>query len=414
MYIKSLRIQNIKSFEDSKEIEFQYPGKEQKLKVRYPNINLLLGNNGSGKTTVLKAIAMAALGPAIGDSNLPTFKLIRKTRDHSETKTGEISASFSLNKQDHNTKHANKSPLECRIEINKIGEIERLTSNIQNFDIEFDRWKPIFSSDNDAFFFVGYGATRRVESRERIDPGARQASSFARAQRIRSLFEDSYSLYPLTIWLPALQIENPGRYRQVFGLLNKLLSDTTYTFTGEMEQGEYVFATKSVQVPFPALSDGYRTFIGWLGDLLYHIVNTCPKGKKLVENQGMVMLDEVDLHLHPKWQMTILPRLSRTLPKLQFMVTSHSPLVVGSLERFNILFLRNSGSGTKAVRIDVGIHGLDADQILISDFFGLNSTRADEKDRQLKELTKKAVLGDKDSALAMLEEMSKGLENNAL
>lgn len=414
MYIRSLRIQNIKSFEDSKEVEFQYPGKENESKVRYPNINLLLGNNGSGKTTVLKAIAMTALGPAIGDSNLPTFKLIRKLKDYPESKTGNISASFELNNQDHEGRFKDDRPLDCRVEINKIGEIERLTSNIQDFDLEFNRWKPIFSSDNDAFFFVGYGATRRVESRERIDPGARQTSSFLRAQRIRSLFEDSYSLYPLTIWLPALKKKNPGRYKQVFDLMNELLSDTNYMFTGEMEQGEFVFTTKSVQVSFPALSDGYRTFIGWLGDLLYHIVSTCPKGKKLVENQGMVMLDEVDLHLHPKWQMTILPRLSKTLPNLQFIVTSHSPLVVGSLERFNILFLKSSGHGTKPIKLDVGVHGLDADQILISDFFGLSSTRADEKERRLKELSKKAVLGDKDSALAMLEEMSKGLEDKYL
>ncbi|HEX9970473.1 MAG TPA: hypothetical protein VGD14_00245 [bacterium] len=52
-------------------------------------------------------------------------------------------------------------------------------------------WHPIFSSSSDAFFFVGYGATRRVEKRSQVDLGSRKSSAFVRAQRVQSLFEDA-------------------------------------------------------------------------------------------------------------------------------------------------------------------------------------------------------------------------------
>ena len=71
-----------------------------------------------------------------------------------------------------------------------------------------------------------------------------------------------------------------------------------------------------------------------------------PSGKKLVENEGIVLIDEIDLHLHPAWQMKILPLLANALPKIQFFVTTHSPLVIGSIEWQNIIFLETRKDGS--------------------------------------------------------------------
>ena len=142
-----------------------------------------------------------------------------------------------------------------------------------------------------------------------------------------------------------------------------------------------------LKVPFPALSDGYRAFIGWVADLLYHVCRTCPDSTKLVDNKGLVMIDEIDLHLHPKWQMSVLPTLSSVLPKIQFIATTHSPLAVGSLEWMNIIVMQPGPNGSsRAVRLAEPVHGLDADQVLLTDFFGMESTRVNVKDRQMKEL----------------------------
>jgi hypothetical protein len=123
------------------------------------------------------------------------------------------------------------------------------------------------------------------------------------------------------------------------------------------------------------------------------------------------MVDEIDLHLHPRWQMTVLRVVATVLKNIQFIVTSHSPLVVGSLEWMNIILMaRGSNGSTKPKRIDWPVHGLDADQVLLTEFFGLSSTRAPGRRRQLKELTLKARNGDTEAAKQLLDYMSHGTE----
>jgi hypothetical protein len=424
MYINRIELKNFRTFRGTK-IDFVHAdqvfadakvsrgtGGRPTIDVPAPtisNVNLLLGNNGAGKTTLLKAIAIAALGPAVVDANLPIYRLIRREpgAGGGPDAPGEalIEARFTPHEQD--AVPPGVPELESAINIQRMGDVER----VRWIHPDEKPWHPIYSAESDAYFFVGYGATRRVERNDRLDPGARQSSSFVRAQRIRSLFEEAYSLVPLAFWLPPLESTNKGRFTQVKNLLDRLLEGTGYSFTGERELGEYLFAQGGMKVPFPALSDGYRAYLGWVGDLLYHIEQTCPSGKKLVENRGIVMVDEIDLHLHPKWQMSVLPTLARALPNLQFIVTSHSPLVVGSLEWMNIILMRSTRQqSSKAERVEWAVHGLDADQVLLSDFFGLESTRAPGRKRELKKLALKAREGDPEAAKQLMEEMSRGAE----
>ena len=165
-------------------------------------------------------------------------------------------------------------------------------------------------------------------------------------------------------------------------------------------------------IPFQSLSDGYRAFIGWVADLLYHVCFGCPSGKKLVENRGVVLVDEIDLHLHPSWQMKVIPTIAKALPNMQFVFTSHSPLVAGSLEWMNILTLKvtSKTNRTIAKRLKQSIHGLDADQILLTDFFGLKSTRAASKRPELKKLRLEATAGGDDDKLAYVRALSLGSE----
>jgi len=180
-----------------------------------------------------------------------------------------------------------------------------------------------------------------------------------------------------------------------------------------MEQGEYLFERNGLKVPFPALSDGYRAFLGWVGDLLYHVCMTCPSGARLDENHGVVLVDEIDLHLHPKWQMTVLRALARALPNIQFIVTSHSPLVVGALEWMNIIAMApGPKQSSVARRFTTPVYGLDADQVLLTDFFGLSSTRNQGHRTAIKLLTTRARQGDPKAALDLLQAMSAGQESN--
>ncbi len=414
MYLQSLDLTNFRVFRHAK-LKFLHCDQRAtaaRPKPRYPNINLLLGNNGAGKTTLLKAIALTALGPAAGTSGIYPYRLVRREPLVNGRPTGKepieralLMAKFRMHEQDQSA--ANEAGImQSEVAIVRNEDVEEFQS------VEHERalWQPIYRERSEAFFCVGYGATRRVE-RQKIDPGGRRSTQSMRATRVQGLFEDSYSLIPLNAWLPEFLKVNPGRYSQIKTLISGLLGPDRFTFTAEQEDGEYLFERDGLRVPFPALSDGYRAYLGWIGDLLYHVTQTCPPGKKLVENKGIILIDEIDLHLHPEWQMTVLPTLARELPNIQFVVTSHSPLVASSLEPENILLMSAGPKhSAKPIRFERSIHGLDADQVLLTEYFGLKTTRAGEKPQRLKDLTLKARGGDAKAALQLLAELSSGQE----
>jgi predicted ATPase len=427
MYIDTLRIENFRTFRTA-EIELLHPQRTKReleetfgfADVLYPNINLILGNNGMGKSAFLKALALAALGPVVTDVRPDRLvrrepgaaALIARAVKRARGRVPEmpstralIKGTFVPNRQDDVPKSEKR--IMSRIRIDRRDAFERSMF----LDRETKEWHPIYSEESDALFFVGYGANRRSEDKDRFDPSARRGSAHARARRVMSLFDEAYSLVPLSAWLPQVQATNNERYEQVRKLLRAIVGEGHWTFTGETEGGEYLFQRGDQKVPFPALSDGYRAFYGWLGDLLHHVTQTATPGKTLVANQGMVMIDEIDLHLHPSWQMEVLPRLSKELPNIQFIVTSHSPLVVGSLQWVNLIVLEpGDAQSTTLVRKEFAIHGLDADQILITPFFGLQSSRVDERATRLKDLSTRASEGDSKAASQLLREMSRGME----
>ncbi|WP_017712528.1 AAA family ATPase [Prochlorothrix hollandica] len=412
MYIDSIKIQKFRTFRNT-QINFIHQDCDfeslEMPRPRISNINLVLGINGLGKTTLLKAIALAALGPSVSDSGIFPYCLIRREPD-TYTKSPQpdqacIKATFTPHTQDQTPSQFKH--IESEVTVLRRGDLESLRWTHP----EEKGWHPIFSATSDAFFFVGYGASRRVEKAERVDLGSRNGSAFIRAQRVQSLFEESHSLIPLNSWLPKLEVESPDRFKQVVTLIDRLIGANHYKFQGELEEGEYIFSRKGLRVPFPALSDGYRAFLGWIGDLLYHVCMTCPSGKRLVDNQGIVMVDEIDLHLHPEWQMKILGQLAKQLPKIQFIVTSHSPLLVGSLEWMNIMLMDPiKGQASRIQRLKQPVRGLDADQVLLTGYFGLKSTRTADQTRNLKALTLRARDGDPEAALALLQQMSQGRE----
>lgn len=409
MYIKNLSVENFKSFKGFTDLKFLHPKiKETHLKrdfdvseVRYENINVVLGNNSTGKTAFLKAIALTTLGPGVSKLDINPFMWVRRAPNE-ESNSGFLEAYFESNEQDQVRYGRVESSINVEIVKGSKDKIEWIHPQTKG-------WHPVFDDDPAAMFMVGYGASRTVELPEKFDSVSRESNELIRINKVRSLFEETYQLVPLDAWLPKMRTKNPGRYKQFVNLLTRITGDGHFKFTGEMVDKQYIFEKEGSLIPFKALSDGYRAFLGWVGDLLFHIEQSCPSGKKLVENEGIVLIDEIDLHLHPTWQMKILPLLAEALPNIQFFVTTHSPLVVGSIEWPNIIYLKTDEEKCSfPVRNERNTFGLDSDQILVSDLFGLKSTRNDEVADRLRILSFKASSGDSEARKELMTLMTKG------
>ena len=404
MYLKSLQIERFRAFRHT-EVSFRFPGAAASRELKYPNINLLLGNNGMGKSAALKAAALALMSPVISSTGYRAYSLVRREVDKSP-RDAAVKTHVALSDQDLEEDFdiaPDTSELGVRIS-------RRHTTETCEFDptLAHPVWEPMFREDSAAFFFVGYGVSRTVESAAKADASLRRRVRHLRYERVAGLFEEQATLMPLAAWLPFLHTADFGRYQEVEVLLNELLPEGTH-FHGQMLNGDYSFSHRELDVPFPTLSDGFRAYIGWIGDLLYHMCECCPDGMALVDHQGIVMIDEIDLHLHPQWQLEVLPTISRTLPRLQFLCTTHSPIVAGTVESANLhLVLSDGDTASILERPELEIHGLTADQILTSSHFGLVSTRAPDFYRVLQKVSRDVSSGKPGAAARFMEMTSLG------
>lgn len=409
MHIHSLRIKDLRCFE-SAEVQLQHPGREESATLQLPNVNLLLGNNGVGKTTVLRAIALAVLSPILGSSGFSPYCLVRRRQDSSEAR---VEADLVLHREDLADRWRVKSEsYSIAATIQRIGTQERLQEEERGVDDVFRTLYQLFNDQSPGYFLVGYGSSRYALDASSFEPTPLQRKRRAlRYQRVAGLFEDFVSLTPLSSWLPRLWHENSSRAAEVVEIFSNLLPDEA-RFTNERgEDDEYVFSYRGIPVPLGALSDGYRAYIAWLSDLLYNMTLGASEGTPLRKARGVVLVDEIDLHLHPEWQREVVPTVARTLPNLQFVFTTHSPIVAGTLAAQNIFVLEMDDSGASSVRqLEEPIHGLNADQILVSSYFGLDTTRAPSAVADLNELSRKAMSGDSEAALAFLRTIASGTE----
>ena len=405
MHIHGLWLTDFRAFK-TVALEFMYPGSSiatGQRTIRHQNVNVILGENGSGKSSVLDAIALAVLSPLITSSGYRPYALVRRSARGNRSKAS-IEVDAILHTQDVMGGVAGNRHETFRALIEKRGDIEFVEDGEPNKP----RLERLYNERTPAFFLVGYGATRRVEAVSASDLATRRRSRILRYERVASLFEEHFALLPLNAWLPEWRELNPGRHKQVITLINKL-TPSAIRFEGSMEGGEYLFRHRGVVVPFGALSDGYKAYLGWISDLLYHLTMGAPSGAKLVDTKGVVLVDEIDLHIHPAWQRTIIPTIAETLPNLQFVFTTHSPLVVGTLQRENLMtVIRDKLGFPKVERPDEETLGLSADQILRSEAFGLDSTRDPQFRSELIEIQKQAVAGEPGAALKFMQKAAVG------
>ena len=388
MHLQSVRIRNLRVFQDV-EVRVQ----ELDPKVPLSNVHVFLGTNGSGKTSLLRAIALTAVAEVLPSSGLRLYSLARRVGP--APKACRLDAVFSLGSQDGLAGTARRSvssrlTIEPRSGFNDSFGTMTYPSELKQI---------VWDDRSPAALVLGYGATRRVETHASAALQAQTARDRGlRYGRVAGLFEEHVPMLPLNAWLPQYAGRNPGRHAQVVTLVNELLADVDITLQPKAIDGEYLFQVGTARLPLAALSDGYRAYIGWISDMLYHVCMGCPTGKKLTDNEGIVLIDEIDLHLHPRWQAMLVPALKKTFPRVQFVATTHSPMVLPGLRREEVLVLGLDEAGNVTVREAPVSPALKTGSEIYEHFFGIRELYPSELGSALQDYSFLANNPDRDDA----------------
>lgn len=167
-----------------------------------------------------------------------------------------------------------------------------------------------------------------------------------------------------------------------------IVIDPPRYINGELKNAEVKIKIKGQPVPFSELSLGYQTTMTWVMDLVWQLFENFPESENPLLEPAIVIIDEIDLHLHPHWQWTIMKNLAELFPKTQFIGTSHSPLMVQSMPTANFAIIQEAESEMVIENNPEKIKGWRVDQILNSEYFKVPFSRPPETELLFQERDK--------------------------
>jgi predicted ATP-binding protein involved in virulence len=183
--------------------------------------------------------------------------------------------------------------------------------------------------------------------------------------------------------------DQQSRLHEAIELLKNVLPDVEdirlVPSSGPNPKPRVEFKTPYGWVPLRQLGYGYQTLITWVADLANRMAERYPDSPNPLAEPAVVLVDEIDLHLHPQWQRKLIGYLTERFPNTQFIATAHSPLVVQAAADANLAVLRREGDHVVIDNDVDNIRGWRIDQILTSDLFGLETARPPQVEPLLSE-----------------------------
>jgi predicted ATP-binding protein involved in virulence len=152
------------------------------------------------------------------------------------------------------------------------------------------------------------------------------------------------------------------------------------------------------------LSDGEKCLMAMIGDLARRLSIANPLRDNPLEGEGVILIDEIDLHLHPKWQRMLIPKLREVFPNCQFLLSTHSPHVLTHAQPENIFLLRMLPDVGMTCEHPSESYGKTVDRIL-EDLMGLETTRPDEVTKALQQIYQHIDAGQLDKARTSIGEL---------
>ena len=432
IYIRSVEVKNLRTLNGDVILKFTKPD------GTLPQWTLILGDNGIGKSTLLQCVAWMKpylpddsgkgqkltkddIEPTINnEENESLERLVRVGTDLEKDYTairGNFIANYNLNTdviKDHNWCYSNMD-----IYLEKNGALRDV---INKFDTDNEE---IFLKNEIVMF--GYSASRVLGKTSITEPNITES--------LVNFVNDTTVLYDAeeilhTINYAALGTEakkEKDKYLNYLETVKQALVSVLPDFESvsdieisapkfvknQIKQGDVFITTKhGKRIPFKDFSLGYKTVMSWVVDFSWRLFNAYPESKHPLKESAIIIVDEIDLHLHPVWQREIINHLSQHFPKVQFIATAHSPLMVQAALKENYAVLKFVNGEVTVINEPTAIDGWRVDQILTSEFFGLKTARGIDYENMLAErqsLVRKSKLSkpEKERLNALSEQLAK-------
>lgn len=400
-YFTSLALENVRCFGSIQKIEL---ANRHQSPTQW---NIILGENGTGKTTILQSIILASPVEAKPRPGALAGLVPRALQGYFGHGLKLWSRFARVDSNIHSEDMESYKSMTIKIQFTNSSHLNDTTTPEKIYDSYFNQQRPGQSSSiagtqaTDPVITpplcFAYGASRRMTetSLNENDFGEGYESLFSAFTELQSPSE----------WLLRADYRerrDPNGRHQSFDkiktLLIQLLPDLDaieIDIDNQLGTPRVRYKTCYGWVSMHQLSVGYQTMAAWMVDLASRMYAAYPNSSDPLKEPAVVLVDEFDLHMHPRWQRNSILLLTESFPNVQFIVTAHSPLVVQAAPNANLILLRRE-EGEIVVENDLDeIRNWRIDQILTSDLFGLATARPPELEnifRERRNLLKKQEL----------------------
>jgi len=380
-YFLSLTVENVRCFGERQELRLT------DAEGRPARWTVLLGENGVGKTTLLQALVTVAPSSATlhdetarvtffgtwadGELHDPATKLLRRPLFGTIPLVAHVTSRIAL------AYDITKSVAEAEMLYEVRPDPPSVQEGLgQGINIPVEHWSEMH--------IAAYGPYRRLSQTSLVERDEGRAFGL---NAFDTLFDSNATLPNAEEWYlqrdyEAIKTQNPTAARQrdrVRKVLLRVLPGVTDLTVGFREPGSgkarLLAETADGAVPVSDLGLGYQSVLAWVVDLASRLFTAFPDSPDPLVEPCVVLVDEIDIHLHPRWQRTLLADISAIFPNAQFIVTAHSPLIVQAATDANLAVLRRVGDHVEIDQSASSVRNWRVDQILTSDLFGLPSAR---------------------------------------
>ena len=395
MHVRKLVIRNIRSITD---LEIDIP-------ESHAGWHVILGDNGSGKSSVIRALALALIGPADAAATRQSWlDWIRVDADSGRIEV-EVTQDADFDRWVH-TGRTSSDPIKLTIEFHRPGEADKgraLPPKMKGRFADRTVW-----GGGSGWFSASFGPFRRFSGGDNAYD--RLFYSHPILAPHLSVFGEDVALGEALRWLQDLQFrayeKDEAAECLLRGLIDFLKQSPLLPHGAHIEEvtSEAVIFHDGagVRLPVERLSDGFRSVLSMTFELLRGLtvaygndafLDALDAQAGAVKLPGVVAIDEVDAHLHPAWQMQIGDWFVERFPNVQFFVTTHSPLICRAAEKGSIWRLPTPGRSDEEAR---RIKGHDLNRLVYgsvldamdTEYFGASVTRSATSQEMVTELAK--------------------------